>query len=258
MLKNYDLMHITGFLHLSELRQMKRILIVEDSQDLQELLEVQLKARFEVASTGTLMLARHSLAERDFDLILLDVTLPDGSGFDFCTSLKSDPRYSGIPIIFLTGKDEPIEKVLAFSLGADDYIVKPFEPSELMARIAARLRARPSGASFGQMRDDSALHAGDLRFDLIRQRVLIRRGGADADAQLTPFEFKILHFLATKGGSYFTPNSLLKAVSDPSVHVTYGNIYTHISAIRKKLGPHSCYIESMPRVGYRFHTGINC
>ena len=241
---------------------MNRVLLVEDCQDLRDLLKKQLIGSFEVITVSSLTQARRELRTQSFDLILLDASLPDGNSFDFCAALKEDVQFTSIPIIFLTGKTEAfdVEKVRGFSLDAHDYIAKPFDSKSLLSRMEALLHKRLLKGSSSPSESTSTLRAGALRFDLVRQRVFIQgeRTENEKDAQLTPLEFKILHFLACKGDKFFSRDALLEKVTDPRVHVSFSNIYTHISSIRKKLGDHSRYIQCVPRMGYRFHDEKRC
>src|SRR5436305_1030510 len=119
---------------------MRRLCVIEDSPDLQNLIRLELQGWFELLAAPSLGEAWKLIESHTFDLILLDVHLPDGNGFEFCAKLKSHSNTKDIPVIFLTGKSDPIDKQMGFSIGADDYVVKPFEPIELRARIEARLK----------------------------------------------------------------------------------------------------------------------
>lgn len=230
---------------------MHRLLFVEDSTDLQNLVKKEFMGWFQVSSTGSLAEAMKVIRAEVFDLFLLDVHLPDGSGFEFCAMLKSHRQLKEIPIIFLTGKSDPIDKMMGFSIGADDYMVKPFEPIELRARIEARLRKK----NFFK-RQEEGQYFGDLRFDRVRQRVFATDCEPERDLNLTPFEFKLLYFLASSDGQIFNRIELLKNLLESNVHVSEDNIYTHISALRRKLANKGNYLECIPRIGYRFHCPV--
>ena len=237
-------------MHDGTRKKLEKICLVEDSPEIQQLIKIQLKDWFQISCVASLKEATALLESEKFDLVLLDVMLPDGNGFEYCVQLRNMLRTRELPIVFLTGKGDPLDKMMAFSVGADDYVVKPIEPIELRARIQARMRKSRDVVA---KRDDIAV-VGDLKFDRIRQRVSIVGLGKlqDRDLGLTPFEFKVLSFLALRSGEIFNRAKLLKNVIEPNVHVSEENIYTHISAIRRKLGEKSRYIESIPRVGYRF------
>lgn len=229
---------------------MRHVCLIEDSPDLQAMIRLQLDSWYRVSVAGTLAEARKLLNAEKFDLILLDVNLPDGNGFEFCAELKSHKTTQDIPLIFLTGKNEPLDKMMGFKLGADDYIVKPFEPIEVRARIEARMKkavapiTSPTLASF---------NAGPLRFDTLKQRVYVRMDDAsERDAGLTPLEYKLLHCLVRNKDRVYNRVELMKAIQEPGVHVNEDNVYTHISAVRRKLGDQAEVVDCIPRVGYRF------
>ncbi|MES2965016.1 MAG: response regulator, partial [Bdellovibrionota bacterium] len=117
-----------------------RVLIIEDSPDQQVLLTQILGRKYETACVATAALARETLARERFDLILLDVELPDQSGFALCAEIRQDENLRSIPVVFLSGHVEPADKVHGFSVGGDDYVCKPFEHKEFNARIEFQLR----------------------------------------------------------------------------------------------------------------------
>ena len=119
----------------------KKILLIEDEPDIRKTLEYNLSREgYGVISTSSLAEGRNSLESNSFSLILLDLMLPDGSGLDLCREIKSDKIFSSIPIIILTAKDDEVDKVVGFELGADDYVTKPFSVRELILRIKAILK----------------------------------------------------------------------------------------------------------------------
>lgn len=195
---------------------------------------------------GSLQEARSGLSREAVDLLLLEVNIQDGSGFEFCVELRNNSRSKHLPIIFLTSKSDTMDKVMGFSVGADDYVLKPFDPMELKARIIARLRAKDENS------DDHFVKS-HIKFDRSRIRAYFIEGSAEKDLKLTPLEFKILYQLAANAGKVFSRQQLLREVNEPQIHVSSDNIYTHICAIRRKLGPRRDYVECLPRVGYRFN-----
>ena len=119
----------------------QKILLIEDEPDIRKTLEYNLSREgYGVISTSSLAEGRNSLESNSFSLILLDLMLPDGSGLDLCREIKSDKIFSSIPIIILTAKDDEVDKVVGFELGADDYVTKPFSVRELILRIKAILK----------------------------------------------------------------------------------------------------------------------
>jgi DNA-binding response OmpR family regulator len=180
--------------------------------------------------------------EQGFDLILLDVMLPQKDGFEVCREL----RRTGVktPILFLTARGEETEKLLGFELGADDYVTKPFSPRELRARIKALLRRSSSG-------DQEIYRFGDAEVDLVRCE--LRRSGVVVE--LTPTEFQLLAFFIRRRGRTLSREALLNEVWGPGVHTTDRVIDTHIVNLRKKIEPkpeRPEYLVSVRAIGYRF------
>jgi two-component system phosphate regulon response regulator PhoB len=227
----------------------QRILIVEDEPDITEVLKYNLeKHHYQVTSAASgeagLTAARENLP----DLVLLDLMLPGIDGLEVCRKLREDPRTRDLLIVMLTAKGTEADVVVGLSLGADDYIVKPFSTSELMARIKAVLRrTEPREGEPGAQ----ALQAGPISIDMQKHEVRI-----DGKVhELTLSEFKLLSFLIRKKGRVFTRDQLLDAVVGPDVFVTARNIDVHVASLRKKLGKYGSYIITVRGVGYRFDEG---
>lgn len=227
----------------------QRILIIEDEPDITEVLKYNLeKNHYHVSTTASgedgLAAARDTLP----DLILLDLMLPGMDGLEVCRKLREDARTRDLLVIMLTAKGTEADVVVGLTLGADDYIVKPFSTSELMARIKAVLRrVEPRDAES----NGEDLVAGPIAVDLRKHEVRI-----DGKAvELTLSEFKLLSFLMKKKGRVFTRDQLLDAVVGPDVFVTARNIDVHVAALRKKLGRYGGYIVTVRGVGYRFEEG---
>ena len=224
----------------------EKILVVEDEADILEIIAYNLgREGFRVVSSrdGEEGL---ELAEReDPDLILLDLMLPGMDGIEVCRRLKEDESAAGVPIIMVTAKGEESDIVLGLGVGADDYVVKPFSPRELVARVKAILRRGPmreKGAAAERIVRDG------LVIDAAKHRVKV-------DGEKVPFtatEFRLLHYLAKHPGRVFTRNQLLaRTISDDAI-VIDRNIDVHVRAIRKKLGDYRDIIETQRGVGYRF------
>ncbi|MCZ7607165.1 MAG: response regulator [Planctomycetota bacterium] len=224
----------------------QRILIIEDEPDIIEVLKYNLeKNHFSVASAASGEAGLKAAGELLPDLVLLDLMLPGIDGLEVCRRLRDDPRTRDIPVVMLTAKGTESDVVVGLTLGADDYIVKPFSTSELMARIKAVLRRTEprEGEAQGEI-----LTSGPLRVDLSKHVASLD----GAPIELTLSEFKLLTFLMKKKGRVFTRDQLLDAVVGPDVFVTARNIDVHVAALRKKLGKYGGCIITVRGVGYRF------
>ncbi|MCC7440477.1 MAG: response regulator transcription factor [Bdellovibrionales bacterium] len=226
---------------------MDRILLIEDAADFRTLVERTLEREFAVTSAPDLAGARKHLSEGRFDLILLDVMLPDGDGIEFCRGLQADGRHSGVPIMILTGKSDMTDKLSAFSGGADDYLVKPFHPLELKARVEARLHRARSAARGGD-----TVELGGLRLTVPVQRAEIKADGQWRDLDLTPIEFKLLLFFVRGADRSHARADLIKSVWGEGVHVISRTVDAHVSNLRKKIKGCGYAVKSVHKVGYRF------
>ncbi len=221
---------------------MRGILVVEDSPESQELIRRALRDRFDLAFADTGAKALEQAISQVPDLIVLDVGLPDMDGFALCAKLKSMPVLEDVPVVFLTGRGETDDKLLGFKLGADDYVEKPFQPDELVARIEARLRAAK--------KPDPKLQFDDMQLDPLRLEVVLRGPDREWTCDLTPHEFRILHCLA-KCRSLPVPRARLMEAAWGGVTVSERTVDTHVSNLRKKLTPYGDRLQSVRGVGYR-------
>jgi DNA-binding response OmpR family regulator len=224
-----------------------RILLVDDEQSVQTLLTYRLrKEGYEViaASTGREALARFE--EGQFDLVVLDVMLPEVDGFDVCRQLRAK---SSVPIIMLTAKAEELDKVLGLELGADDYITKPFSMREFRSRVKAVLR-RANVPRNGDMPDEPLVN-GELSVDLAKRQVDLR----GAPIRLTYVEFEILSALARSPGRVFSRSMLLERLWGDSSFRDPRTIDVHIRHLREKLERDPANPElifTVRGVGYHF------
>ncbi|MGB9619802.1 MAG: response regulator [Armatimonadota bacterium] len=221
------------------------ILIVDDEEDILELLRHHLTGegyRVLVAETGEdgLALARAKVP----DLIVLDLMLPGLDGLDVCRILKRDPETSRIPVLMLTAKSEDADVVAGLELGADDYVVKPFSPRVLIARVRAALRRSRTD----QITADQRLELPGISIDPGTFRVMV--DGRQID--LTATEFRILHALARRPGWVLTRGQLVQASRGEEAEVTDRSVDVHMVSLRRKLGPAAGSIETVRGVGYRF------
>ncbi len=222
----------------------QRILVVDDEPDLLELVRVNLvQEGFEVQTASSGTRALEQLAAAPPDLLLLDLMLPDFSGTEICKRVRGDRRIADLPIIMLTAKDQEIDRVVGFELGADDYVTKPFSPRELTLRVRAVLnRRRPEG------QEPRSLSRGDLRVDPDAHRCW----SDGAEVQLTAKEFRLLVTLMHRPGRVLSRDQLLDEVWGTDISVTPRTIDTHLKRLREKLGSAGDYIETVRGVGYRF------
>lgn len=226
------------------------ILIVDDEQDLVSTLEYNLRREgfnTQTALTGTEAL-RQIAANPDFDLIILDLMLPDMSGTEVCRQLRMAPATRDIPVVMLTARGEEIDRVVGFEMGADDYVVKPFSVRELLLRIRAILRrAQPHPLPITVAGHD-AMHFGNLHVDTVAHRVWVE----DQDVRLTALEFRLLTTFLERKGRVQTRDTLLSDVWGIHADVTTRTVDTHVKRLREKLGVAGDYIETLRGVGYRF------
>ena len=222
----------------------KRVLVVDDERDIVEMITFNLqRAGYEVicAYNG---LDAVDLAQKHLpDLIVLDLMLPGIDGTEVTRRLKSDGRTEGIPLVMLTAKGEETDVVVGLTLGADDYVTKPFSVKILLARLAAVLRRR-EGQSSG---DSNILRAGPLEMDTSKHEVVIEGN----IAKLTLTEFKVLSALVGARGRVLTRDQLMDKAMGTDVFVTDRAIDVHITSIRKKLGDSAWLVHTVRGVGYR-------
>ncbi|MFH1879082.1 MAG: response regulator transcription factor [Candidatus Omnitrophota bacterium] len=184
------------------------------------------------------------LTEEKPDLIILDLMMPRMDGFEVCEKLKSNDRYSQIPVIILSGKADSNDKVSCLDLGADDYVVKPFETNELEARVRAVLR-RVCGQNV-----NSQMTVGDiLKIDLQKHEVTV-----EADTiNLTPAEFSILELLSSKKGHVFSRERILDYLWGDEKIVVSRTVDVHVTHLREKLGKAGRFIENIRGIGYKIN-----
>ncbi|MDQ3036307.1 MAG: response regulator transcription factor [Myxococcota bacterium] len=227
----------------------ERILLVDDEADIVELLEYNLRqAGFTVVTARDGNTALAEVRRQRPDLILLDLNLPDIAGTEICRRLRRDASTSTIPIMMITARGEEIDRVVGFELGADDYIVKPFSPRELILRIGAVLR-RAATPVAGQTKTERIV-IGLLEIDVPQHRVLVE----DEEIPMTALEFKLLYDLASRPGRVQTRDALLERVWGYTPGIETRTVDTHVKRLREKLGAARDYIETVRGVGYRIRT----
>jgi two-component system, OmpR family, alkaline phosphatase synthesis response regulator PhoP len=223
----------------------EKILIIEDDDDIAELIRYNLvKDGFRPVSVASGESALERLNYEPFDLILLDLMLPGIDGLDVCRELKSNDKNRSIPVIILTAKGEESDIVTGLELGADDYIVKPFSPKVVVARIRTVLRRRTSSKLIGA----EPLLFGTLSIHPGKREVLV----GENPVVLTNLEFMVLHFLAQRPGWVYTRYQIVEGVRGSNYPVTDRSVDVLIVGLRKKLGGAGDYIETVRGAGYRF------
>ena len=224
----------------------RRILLVEDEESITApLSEALAREGFDTSVAGTAASALATAADMRPDLVLLDVMLPDGSGFDVARELR---RTSRVPIIMLTARGEEADRVAGLELGADDYVVKPFSARELVARVRAVLRRV---AEAGERRPEGAIEVGEVRLDPDRRSTAFQ----GKELELSRKEFDLLRLLMENAGSVVTGERLIDEVWDTNWFGSTKTLDVHVSGLRKKLGDDSSeprYLHTVRGVGFRF------
>jgi two-component system, OmpR family, alkaline phosphatase synthesis response regulator PhoP len=223
---------------------MTTVLVVEDEIEIARVVRDYLRnAGFEVIVVGDGGSAVASVRSAKPDLLVLDLGLPGRDGLDVAREIR---RWSDTPIVMLTARGDETDRVVGLEIGADDYVVKPFSPKELVARVRAVLRRTRTAA-----RGDEIVRAGDVEIDTAKMRVSV--GGTQVD--LTPTEFQLLATLAREPGRVFTRSQLLDAVHGVAIESYERAIDAHVKNIRRKIEPtpgSPRYIVTVHGVGYRF------
>ncbi|MFT4657045.1 MAG: DNA-binding response OmpR family regulator [Ilumatobacter sp.] len=222
-----------------------RILVVEDSQEYAQLVTAVLRAeQHEVMTATTMSGARDRMRSTPPDVVILDLTLPDGDGLDLCQEIRQN---SDAFVIMLTGRDDEVDKLVGFRLGADDYMTKPFSPRELAARVGAIL-ARTRGSSITDR--SASQHVGDLVIDRATRSVTIE-GNA---VELTKIEFDLLDAITARPGSVLTRSQLLIAVWGDHYVGRDHVVDVHIANLRKKIDVgEPSRVRTVRGVGYAIH-----
>jgi two-component system, OmpR family, alkaline phosphatase synthesis response regulator PhoP len=219
------------------------VAIVEDEEDIRAVVGAALKKdRFRVVefADGRSFLAWLRLGKPD--LVVLDLMLPDIDGFAVCRAVRGDSALSALPVIMLTARAQEADRVLGLELGADDYVVKPFSPRELVARVKAVLRRAAPGPATGEV--DAG---GGLVIDGETQEA--RLGGELLE--LTRAEFRILQLLATRAGGVFSREKILDHLWGDEKTVTDRSVDVHVKHLRDKLGAAAARIVNVRGVGYK-------
>ena len=226
------------------MEQKHKILVVDDEQDLLEILKFNLETEgYEVATATSAEEALH-LNLGDFNLLLLDVMMGGMSGFAMARKLKDNPSTAAITIIFLTARDTENDTLTGFSLGADDYISKPFSIREVLVRVRAVLR---------RTADPSTQQSNTLRYQGIEMNLDKKTVSIEGeDIPFTKTEFELLHLLLDERGRVFSRQELIDRVWPKDVLVLDRTVDVNITRLRKKIGPYAKCIVTRLGFGYYF------
>lgn len=224
----------------------EKIVVIEDEADILEVIEHNLTREGYEVHTALNGNAGLDLVKKEMPgLVLLDIMLPGLDGIEVCRKLKEESATRSAPIIMVTAKGEESDIVLGLGIGADDYVVKPFSPKELLSRVRAVLRRGPLK---DEQRSERRISRDGLIIDASRHEVVADK----KPVTLTATEFRILYFLAQNPGRVFTREQLLNNTVGQSALVVDRNIDVHIKSVRAKIGKHRSLIETIRGVGYRF------
>lgn len=222
---------------------MTRVLVVDDEPQLVRALAINLRARgYDVTTAGDGTEALELAAAGPPDVVILDLGLPDLDGVDVITGIRGR---SSVPILVLSGRSDSIDKVDALDAGADDYVTKPFDMDELMARLRSMLRRNAVGTP------EPVVQFGDVVVDLAATRVT-RHGD---EVRLTPTEWHLLEVLVRRPGRLISHRQLLQEVWGPGYESAQGNLRLYVAQLRGKLEPDPSrprYFRTEPGMGYRF------
>ena len=224
---------------------MARILVVDDDAHIRDVVRFALeKAGHQVREAADGRVALAEFARSDVDLVVLDILMPEIDGLEVCRELR---RTSAVPILFLSSRDEELDRVLGLELGADDYVVKPFSPRELVARVKGILR-RAQRSAAGERVAPEVIERGALRVDVDRHAC----SWAGRSITLTVTEFDLLYSLLGMPGKVYTREELVERAYGAGHHITDRTVDSHVRRIRKKFKQCGADpIETVYGLGYR-------
>jgi len=230
---------------------MIKILVIDDEANIVRLVRDYLEqAGYRVLTASNAETGLHTLRTETPDLLVLDLGLPDRDGWDLTRLIRADRQLANIPIIMLTARVDESDRIVGLELGADDYITKPFNPREVIARVRAVLRRTNAGkTSFSR-----CISIADLTLDLGEHTLTVR----GAPVELTPTEFELLSLFMENPGHTYTREELLEKTLGYSYEGAGRTLDTHILNLRQKIEPdprHHDHIQTVHRIGYRFSKG---
>jgi DNA-binding response OmpR family regulator len=224
----------------------KLILLIEDEPDIVRLLTHYLEKdgfAVEAASTGPQGLA--AIRRRKPAAVFLDLMLPDLDGYEICKRVRSDPATAQVPIMMLTAKGDETARVVGLELGADDYVIKPFSPKEVLARLRALLRRAAPPISPSEQR----LAYRDVVLDVSRHEVWV----GTRPVELTAKEFELLRYFLRRPGLLATRDALLESVWGETTYVGSRTVDVHIRRLREKIPLLATAIKTVKPIGYKLH-----
>lgn len=232
---------------------MQRLLIVDDEPSIVDVVRSRFEREgFAVGETGSGEDALRRLRQESYDVVLLDVGLPGMDGFGVLRQMRAEGFEQ--PVLMLTARSDEVDRVVGLELGADDYVVKPFSPRELVARVRALLRRTAEASRLRQQLGDTSTTTSGLMLDVARRKATFR----DIPMTLRPKEFDLLVYLANHAGQVFTRETLLGQVWGYDEYVDARTVDVHIRRLRSKLSeidPESNLIQTEWGIGYRFVEG---
>ncbi|MEF9958861.1 MAG: response regulator transcription factor [Niameybacter sp.] len=225
-----------------------RILVVDDEKEIRDLVGIYLRNEgYEVVLAGTGLAALKVVKEVEMDLIILDVMMPEVNGIDACMQIR---QTSNVPIIMLSAKTEDIDKIMGLSVGADDYLAKPFNPLELLARVKAQLRRATKLNAFSKNKEN-ILEEDELMMDLEAGKVYKN----NIEIPLTPTEYGILKLLWVNKGITFKTETIYERVWGQPYFENTNTVMVHIRKLREKIEENPrdpLYVFTVWGVGYKF------
>jgi DNA-binding response OmpR family regulator len=230
----------------------KKVAIIEDEAELAALLEYNLSRQgLQTRLIGGSKGAIEQLESWKPDLVILDVMLPDGDGFDLCRQMRRKPALARTPVLFLTARSDEVDRVLGLEIGGDDYVTKPFSPRELMARVKAHLRRveQDEAPDVGE----TPLKVGPFTLDRAARRFCLR----DEELALTSTEFRLLEFFLTHPGRAYNREQLLEEVWGQQNFVSPRTVDVHVRRLRERIEEQPDeprFLTTVRGFGYRFEA----
>jgi DNA-binding response OmpR family regulator len=227
-----------------------RVLLIEDSESQRDEILVALSPEVSILWAKTGAEAIQLAQDNEFELLLVDIVLPDFDGFELVKQLRGLKHLEETPVFFLSVRGAKEDRLHGYTLGAEAYIVKPFDHDELRVRVGGALERVTRKRVKEQL-----ISKGELNINFTLQRAsLLPEGGKESILDLTPLEFRILCYFARNENTVLSRDELMNNVWGPSVYVLGRTVDKHVCTLRRKLADRATYIETLPRKGYRFST----